>query len=83
MKTLLITSIAAIALTHAARAGDWTWFPGDIGLSSPFTSSSSAVNNATTGVVTKRKVVAKRKAAPNRSVAGSKSKSTGHRITAR
>ena len=60
MKTLLITSIAAIALTHAARAGDWTWFPGDIGLSLPFTSSSSPVNNATTGVVTKGKAASKR-----------------------
>ena len=78
MKTILITSIAAIALTHAAHAGDWTWFRGDIGIgASPFVSSSSPTKNVTTRVVTKPK------AASNRSVAQSKSKSTGRRITAR
>jgi len=77
MKTILITSMAAIALTHAAHAGGFMWFRGDIGTASPFVSSSSPTKNVTTPVVTKPK------AASNRSVAGSKSKSTGHRITAR
>jgi hypothetical protein len=84
MKKLFITLIAAIALTHAAHAGGWMWFHGDIGVSSPFTLSSSPTNNNTTaGAVSKRKVVTKQKGAFNRSVARSKSKSTQHRITAR
>jgi len=83
MKTLFITLIATIALTHAVHASDWMWFPGDIGVSSPFASSSSAPNNPTTGTVSNRKVVTKPKAASNRSVAGRKFKSTHHRITTR
>jgi hypothetical protein len=83
MKTPFITLIAAIALTHATYAGDWMWFHGDIGLDSPFTSSSSPVKNATIGAVTNRQVVTKPKAAADRPVAGLKSKSIRHRITAR
>jgi hypothetical protein len=78
MKTVLITLIAAIALTHAADARDWAWFRGDIGIgASPFVSSSSPTKNVTTQVATKKKP------ASNRAVVGRKSKSTGHRITAR
>jgi hypothetical protein len=83
MKTLSITLIATIWLTHAAHARGWTWFHGDIGLSSPFASSSSPANNAATGVVPKRKAVTKQKAASNRSVAGHKFKSARHSITSR
>jgi hypothetical protein len=76
MKTLFVTLIAAIALTHAAHAAGWMWFHGDIGLSLPFASSGSPANSATAGVVTKSKVVTKRQAASNRSVVKSKSKLT-------
>jgi hypothetical protein len=55
MKTLFITLIATIALTHTPHAASWMWFHGDIGLSSPFAPSSSPANNAATGVVPKRK----------------------------
>ncbi len=77
MKTILITSIAAIALTHAAHAGDFMWFRGDIGTASPFVSSSSPTKTVTT------RVVPKRKASSNRSVAGNKVKVTSDRITER
>ena len=77
MKTILITSIAAIALTHSAHAGDFMWFRGDIGTASPFVSSSSPTKTVTT------RVVPKRKAGSNRSVAGNKVKVTSDRITER
>jgi hypothetical protein len=78
MKVILITSIAAIALTHAANARDWAWSQGDIGVgSSPFVSSSSATNSATWQHVTKQKAV------PKRAVARSKPKLTDRRVTAR
>jgi hypothetical protein len=83
MKTLFMTLTTTIALTYAAHASDWMWFHGDIGLSSPFGSSSPPANNATTEVVPKRKAVTKQKAAFNRSVAGNKFKSTRHSITSR
>jgi hypothetical protein len=77
MKTMLVTSIATITLTHATQARDWAWFQGDIGIASPFVLSSSPTKNVTIPVVTKRKAVAKR------SVTGRKSDSTRHRVTAR
>jgi hypothetical protein len=83
MKILLITSIVAIALNSSAIAGDWMWFHGDIGTASPFVSSSPPKNNVTTRVVTGKKAVTKGKADSNRSVAGKRAKSTGHRVTAR
>jgi hypothetical protein len=83
MKRLFITLIATIALTQAAHAGGWMWFHGDIGLSSPFASSSPPANNATTELVPKWKAVTKQKTASNRSVAGHKFKSTRHSITSR
>jgi hypothetical protein len=82
MKTLFI-AFATIALTRAAHAGDWMWFHGDIGLSSPFAPSSSPANNAATRVVAKRKAVTEQKAAATRSVAGHKFKSTRRSITSR
>jgi hypothetical protein len=83
MKTLFITLATTIALTHSAHAGGWMWFHGDIGLSSPFGSSSSPPNNAATGVGPKRKAVTKRKAASKRSVAGHEVKSPPHSVTSR
>jgi hypothetical protein len=83
MKTLFITLTTTIALTHAAHAGGWMWFHGDIGLSSPFASSSSLPNKAATGVVLKRKAVTKRKAASKGSGAGHEFKSPRDNITSR
>jgi hypothetical protein len=78
MKTTLITLIAAIALTQAVNARDWMWFHGDIGVNSPFSSSSSSeANTASTPHTAKPKALSKRP------VTKSKSKSTGRRITAR
>jgi hypothetical protein len=81
MKSLFLTVIATMWLTDAAHAGGWTSFHGDIGLSSPFASSSPPANNATTKVVPKRQAVTKQKATSNRSVAGHKFKPADHRIT--
>lgn len=83
MKTLFITLTTTIALTHAALARDWMWFHGDIGLSSPFGSSSSPANNPATRVVSKRKAITEQKAASNRSVAKHKFKSTRRSVTSR
>jgi hypothetical protein len=83
MKSLFITIIATMWLTDAAHAGGWTWFHGDIGLSSPFGSSTPAANNAMTEVVPKRKALTEQKAAATRSVAGHKFKSTRRSITSR
>jgi hypothetical protein len=83
MKRVFITLTTTIALTHAAHASGWMWFHGDIGLSSPFVSSSLPANNATTGAVPERKVVTKQKAASKTSVAGHTFKSTRHSITSR
>jgi hypothetical protein len=78
MKTILITSIAAFALTHAAMAHTWAWFQGDIGVgSSPFVSSSSRTNSVAAQATTKKK------AAQKRAVTKSKSKPADQRITAR
>jgi hypothetical protein len=83
MKTLFITLIATMGLIDAAHAAGWAWFHGDIGLSSPFASSSPPANNATTEVVFKRKAVTKEKAASNTSIAGHKFKSTFYSINSR
>lgn len=78
MKTILITIIAAFALTSAASAHSWAWFQGDIGVYSPFfPSSNSAANTASTSHATKPKGVSKRVATKN------KSKSTSHLIASR
>lgn len=78
MKTIIITIIAAFALTSAATAHTWAWFQGDIGVNSPFfPSSNSAANTVATSHATKPKAVSKRV------VIKSKSKSTGHRIATR
>ncbi len=75
MKTILITSIAAIALTQAVNARDWAWFQGDIGVgSSPFVSSSPPTTKVAQTVI-------KQKAAPKRVVARSKARSADQRIT--
>ena len=76
MKTVLITLTAAIALTYTANAKDWTWFHGDIGLSSPFVSTKPPANKVANPVAIKRNAF-------SRSVlAGSKSKSTRQRVAA-
>jgi hypothetical protein len=75
MKTILITTIAAIALTHGATAG--TWFRGGIGLQSPFVSTSSPTNRVAAQAATKKQAVQKHAVAKN------KSKSADQRITAR
>jgi hypothetical protein len=77
MKAILITSIAAVALTQAANAGGGAWFR-DIGPgASPFVSSSSP----TTSV--KAQAVTKQKAAPKRAVSRSKPKPADQHITER
>jgi len=83
MKTPFITLIATIALTHVAHAAAWMWFHGDIGLSSPFVSSSSLANDAATGVVPKRKAVTERKAASNSLSQKTNSSRRRHSITNR
>jgi hypothetical protein len=83
MKTLFITLATTMALTHAAHAGGWMWFHGDIGLSSPFGSSTSPANNAATRVVPKWKAVTRRKGGSERSVAGHEFKSPRHSISSR
>jgi hypothetical protein len=78
MKTILVTLIAALALTHTAAAHTWMWFQGDIGVgSSPFVSSSWPANKVTA------QTAAKQKAFSKRAVARTKSKSADKRITAR
>lgn len=78
MKTILIISIAAIALTHAAHAKTWAWFHGDIGVDSPFfPSSNSAANTVSAPHAAKPKAVSKR------GVVKSKTKATSHGIAAR
>jgi hypothetical protein len=78
MKTILITSIVTIALTHAAHAKTWAWFRGDIGIaSSPFVSSTAPANKNA------KRAVPKQKASSHRVVAETKSKSADKRITAR
>jgi hypothetical protein len=58
---MFITSIAAIVLTHAAQAKTWAWFHGDIGVNSPFFSSSnSAANTVSTSQTTKSKAIFER-----------------------
>jgi hypothetical protein len=64
MKTLFITLILTMELTDAVHAGGWAWFHGDIGLSSPFASSSPPANEATRAVVFRRKVSLNRKRLP-------------------
>jgi len=81
MKTLLTTLIAAMALTQAVQAHDWTWFHGDIGLSSPFVSSPQSTSGITR--VVNKQNVNKQKSAPKRAIVGSKTKPLSHRITAR
>jgi hypothetical protein len=83
MKTLFITLTTTIALTHAAPAGDWMWFHGDIGLSSPFGSSISPANNAAAGVASKWKAVSGGKGYSKRPVARHELKSRRHSITSR
>jgi hypothetical protein len=80
MKTLFIVSIAAIALTHSAHAKGWMWFDGDIGLSSPFVSSSPS---ATKGTVRAAPKVAAKRTPAKRPVVKAKLKSTNHRVSAR
>ena len=81
MKTLFLVSIAAIALTHSAHAGGWMWFHGDIGLGSPFVSSSPSTTKDT--IRAAPKVAAKRTPASNRPVVKAKFKSTDRRVSAR
>ena len=83
MKTIFITLMATIALTHAAHAHGWMWFHGDIGLSSPFSPSSFSANNAVTAAVPKRKAVTEQKAGAKGSVAGHKFKSTRRSVASR
>jgi len=64
-------------LTDAAHAGGWTWFHGDIGLASPFVSSSPPTTN---GII---RPITKGKAPPSRADGGSKVKSLSHPINAR
>jgi len=75
-KTILITSIAAFALTHAATAGTWFWFRGDIGVGSPFVSSATEKQQsaARTG---------SNQSTPRQAKDEIKSKRTDQRITAR
>ena len=78
MKIIVITSIAAIALTHAAHARTWAWFHGDIGVTSSFSASSNPVANpVSTPQASKRKAVSKQVGVK------SKSKSASQRIAAR
>jgi hypothetical protein len=77
MKTMFITGIAAFALAHSAAAHTWTWFRGDIGLASPFVSSSPAKQQVASRAVTKQSPVS------NRAKAVAKPKPTDKRITAR
>jgi hypothetical protein len=78
MKTIIVTFIAASALTHAAHAKTWAWFHGDIGVgASPFISSGPATTSVRAQTVTKQKAV------PKRGVGKSKPKPADHRITAR
>jgi hypothetical protein len=79
MKTILITSIGVFALTSAAIAHTWTWFHGDIGITSPFVSSSSPAIDVTARAATKPKPVSKRVVAATKS----KPKHADKRITAR
>jgi hypothetical protein len=60
MKTLIITCIAAMSLTHAAHARTWAWFHGDIGLASPFAAFSKHATTVTRQSTTKSKAVQKR-----------------------
>jgi|GEM_PF-6077952 len=78
MKIILITSIAAIALTHAAHAKTWAWFHGDIGVNSPFFPSSNSAANTVSALH-----AAKPKAVSRQAVVKSKTKPTSHRIAAR
>jgi hypothetical protein len=78
MRTILIASVAAIAFTHAAYARTWAWLHGDIGMASPFVSSSSPATNVTARAASKRKPASKRALATK-----SKSQRTGKVIAAR
>ena len=81
MKTLFLVTIAAIGLTLSSQARDWMWFHGDIGLGTPFASSSPSTTKGTTR--TGPEVAAKRTPASKRPVVKAKLKSTNHRVTAR
>jgi hypothetical protein len=74
---IILTSIAAFALAHAAHAKTWAWFHEDIGIASPFVSSSSPAMNVTTRAVTKPKLVAKH------AVARTKNRPADQRVIAR
>jgi hypothetical protein len=76
MKTILITSIAAITLTQMANASGGAWFR-DIGPgASPFVSSSSPTS-------VRSQAATKQKTAAKRAVARSKPKLADQRITKR
>jgi hypothetical protein len=84
MTKLLITLVAAVALTHAGNARDFAFFHGDIGLdASPVVSAAAPANKVTARAAAKRDVVAKRKSAPKASVAITKPKAARERVTAR
>jgi hypothetical protein len=77
MKAVIVTSIAAIALTQAANARGGLWFR-DFGAgASPFVMSSSPT------ISVKAQATTKQKPASHRAIARSKSKSAEKRITAR